>query len=120
MTDVMTHKGYNARIQYDDEDEIFFGKLAGIRDGVSFHASNVKELKAAFHEAVDDYLETCAKVGKKRQKPYSGKVMFRISPEVHRRAAIAAELKGQSLNQWAESVLNEAAAEQNQILGEVK
>lgn len=120
MTDVVTYKGYSARIQYDDEDEIFFGKLAGIRDGIGFHADSVKALKAAFREAVDDYLETCAKTGKKPQKPYSGKVMFRISPEVHRRAAIAAELKGVSLNQWAESVLDEAAGDRKHASDAVK
>ena len=67
-----------------------------------------KELKAAFREAVDDYIETCAKIGKQPQKPYSGKVMFRVKPETHRKAAIAAELSGKSLNQWAEEVLDEA------------
>ena len=110
MTNAMTYKGYQARVEYDDEDEIFFGRIAGIRDSVSFHADSVPELKAAFHEAVDDYLDTCAKIGKEPQKPYSGRVMFRVSPEVHRKAAIAAELEGKSLNQWAEDVLARATA----------
>jgi len=111
MTNVMTYNGYSARIEYDDEDEIFFGRLAGIRDGVSFHADTVAELKAAFHEAVDDYVETCSKIDKTPQKPFSGKVMFRIDPETHRRAALAAELAGISLNQWAEQVIDKAATE---------
>lgn len=109
MSNVMTYKGYSARIEYDDEDGILFGQIAGIRDGVGFHADSVEELRTAFHEAVDDYLETCAKIGKEPQKPYSGKMMFRVSPEVHRKAAIAAELSGKSLNQWAEEVLAQAA-----------
>lgn len=110
MSNVMTYKGYSARIEYDDEDGILFGQIAGIRDGVSFHAESVDELKAAFHEAVDDYLDTCAKIGKEPQKPYSGNVMFRVSPEVHRKAAVAAELAGKSLNQWAEEVLIKATS----------
>jgi predicted HicB family RNase H-like nuclease len=105
----MSYKGYSARIEYDDEDEIFFGRLAGIRDGVGFHGGSVSELKDAFHEAVDDYIATCAKIGKEPQKPYSGKMMFRVDPETHRRAAIAAELAGKSLNQWAEETLAKAA-----------
>ena len=109
MTNVMTYKGYSARIEYDGDDEIFFGKLAGIRDGIGFHADTVAELKTAFHEAVDDYVETCAKAGKEPQKPFSGKVMFRIDPETHRQAALAAELAGVSLNQWAEQVIEKAA-----------
>jgi predicted HicB family RNase H-like nuclease len=109
MTNVMNHKGYSARIEYDDEDGIFTGRIAGIRDGVGFHGETVDELRTAFHEAVEDYIETCAKVGKEPQKAFSGQVMFRVSPEVHRKAALAAELSGKSLNQWAEEALERAA-----------
>ena len=100
----MSYKGYNARIEYDDEDGIFVGRLAGIRDGVGFHAETVAELKAAFREAVDDYIETCAKVGKTPQKAYSGQLMVRVDPEVHAAAAEAAELQKISLAKWAERV----------------
>ena len=65
----MTHKGYAARIDYDDDGRIFTGRIAGIRDGVGFHADTVDGLRQAFHEAVEDYLETCAKIGKERQNP---------------------------------------------------
>ena len=109
MTNTMSYKGYSARIEYDDEDRIFIGHIAGIRDRVGFHADTVEGLRAAFSEAVEDYIETCARVGKEPQKTYSGQVMFRVSPEVHRRAALAAELSGKSLNQWAEDVLDRAA-----------
>lgn len=108
MSNVMSYKGYAARIEYDDEDGILVGRIAGIRDGVGFHAENVEHLRAAFHEAVDDYLASCAKIGKQAQKPYSGKMMFRVSPELHRKAVIAAELEGMSLNQWAEKALTQA------------
>ncbi len=109
MSNVMNYKSYSARIDYDDEDGIFTGKIAGIRDGVGFHGETVDELRAAFHEAVEDYIETCAKISKEPQKAYSGQVMFRVSPEIHRKAALAAELSGKSLNQWAEEVLDRAA-----------
>lgn len=104
----MVYKGYNARIDYDDEDGIFVGRIAGIRDGVGFHADSVAELREAFHEAVEDYLETCARIGKEPQKAFSGQMMFRVKPELHRRAAVAAELAGKSLNQWAEEVIGRA------------
>ena len=109
MSNTMNYKGYTARIEYDDEDGIFFGRIAGISDGVGFHAETVEDLRAAFHDAVEDYIETCAKVGKEPQKAYSGKMMFRVDPEVHRKAALAAELAGKSLNQWAEEALEKAA-----------
>ena len=108
MTNSMTYKGYAARIDYDDDDGIFFGHIAGITDRVGFHANTVDDLRAAFHEAVDDYVETCEKIGKEPQKAYSGKMMFRVSPEIHRKAVFAAELEGKSLNQWAEDVLSRA------------
>jgi len=105
----MTYKGYSARVEFDEKDEIFFGRLAGIRDGVTFHADTVGGLKEAFREAVDDYLETCRKIGKNPQKPFSGNLMLRISPATHQKVAIAAELAGKSLNQWSEEVLSAAA-----------
>jgi predicted HicB family RNase H-like nuclease len=111
----MTHKGYSARIEYDDQDEIFFGKIAGIRDGVSFHGETVAELKAAFHEAVDDYVETCRKIGKEPLKPYSGNLMLRVDPEIHSKVALAAELAGKSLNQWGEEVLAKAAGAKSDL-----
>lgn len=111
MTNTMTHQGYSARVEYDDEDGIFTGRIAGIRDGVGFHADTVADLRQAFHEAVEDYIETCAKIGKPPQRAFSGKVMFRVRPDVHRKAALAAELSGKSLNQWAEEVLDRATSD---------
>jgi predicted HicB family RNase H-like nuclease len=110
MSSVLEYNGYQAIIVFDPDDEIFVGHLAGINDIIGFHGTTVQELKAAFHESVNDYIETCRKMGKPPQKPYSGKVMFRIDPEVHAKAALAAQLKGVSLNQWAEDVLREAAS----------
>jgi len=111
MTNIMTYKGYSARVEYDDDDGILTGRIAGIRDGVGFHAESVESLRAAFREAVDDYVATCARIGKTPQKPFSGRVMFRVDPEIHRKAALAAELSGKSLNRWAEDVLGRAVAE---------
>ena len=88
MMNVLEYKGYSARVELDSDDECFVGRLAGINDIVGFHGETIAELKAAFHEAVDDYVETCGKAGRIPERPYSGKVMFRISPEVHARAEL--------------------------------
>ncbi|MGF9566394.1 type II toxin-antitoxin system HicB family antitoxin [Neorhizobium sp. JUb45] len=106
----MHYNGYAARIEFDADDELFTGHIAGINDVIGFHADNVGDLKAAFHEAVDDYLATCVKLGREPQKPYSGRVMFRIDPEVHANVARAAKLSGKSLNEWAGEVLAKAAS----------
>jgi predicted HicB family RNase H-like nuclease len=108
---VMAYRGYAARVEFDAQDRIFVGHLAGIRDVVGFHGTSVDELEAAFHEAVDDYVAACEKLGQAPEKPFSGRVMFRIDPEVHARAALAAQLAGMSLNQWGEQALRKAAQE---------
>ncbi|HEX8164576.1 MAG TPA: type II toxin-antitoxin system HicB family antitoxin [Beijerinckiaceae bacterium] len=113
----LAYKGHVARIAFDPEDMIFVGRLAGINDVVGFHARSVDELTAAFHDAVDDYIATCGRVGKAPEKPFSGKVMFRVDPAVHAKAALAAEISGKSLNQWAEEALREAAARDLQKAG---
>lgn len=106
---VMTYNGYSARVEFDADDEIFHGTIAGIRDVVGFHADTVADLKAAFHEAVDDYLAACAKIGKQPDKEFKGSLMLRIKPETHRAAAVAAQAQGKSLNQWADEALSRAA-----------
>ena len=106
---ILTHKGYSARVEFDVDDHVFFGHIAGIRDIVGFHAETVNDLIAAFHEAVDDYVATCARVGKPPERPYSGKLMLRVDPRVHAATARAAELAGVSINQWSEQVLSRAA-----------
>ncbi|MFN8495078.1 MAG: type II toxin-antitoxin system HicB family antitoxin [Caldilineaceae bacterium] len=107
---LMTYNGYAARIEYSDEDGCFVGHIAGIRDVVGFHGESVAELRAAFIEAVDDYLATCAKLGRLPQKPYSGKVMLRIDPALHAQAAALAEAQGKSLNAWTQELFQQAIA----------
>jgi predicted HicB family RNase H-like nuclease len=105
----MTYRGYSARVEFDAEDRIFVGHLAGVRDIVGFHGASVAELEAAFHEAVDDYLAACKKLGQEPNKPFSGRVMLRLPPEVHARASARATVDGVSFNQWAAKVLERAA-----------
>ena len=108
-TNSMSYKGYFARVDFEPDDGLFVGRLAGINDVIGFHADSVAQLVEAFHEAVDDYVATCDRAGKAPEKAFSGNVMFRISPEVHARAALAAQLAGKSLNQWGEEALDRAA-----------
>ncbi len=105
----MTYKGYTARVEFDDRDNILVGRLLGITDVVSFHADSARELRAAFEEAVDDYLEACQRIGKRPEKTASGRLMLRVPPEVHGAALVAAQAAGKSLNQWAAEVLKDAA-----------
>jgi predicted HicB family RNase H-like nuclease len=108
MINFMTYKGYSARIEYDDEDAILVGHIAGIKDIIGFHAESVVELRGAFEQAVDDYVVACEQLGQSPDKSSNGKILLRVDPEIHRAALIAAELKGKSLNQWATDVLRDA------------
>jgi predicted HicB family RNase H-like nuclease len=101
----MMYKGYAARVQYSEEDSCFVGHIAGIRDVVGFHGESVTELRAAFQEAVDDYLQTCSQLGRDPDHSYSGQFRLRLEPELHARAALAAELQGKSLNAWVSEVI---------------
>ncbi|HYE28588.1 MAG TPA: type II toxin-antitoxin system HicB family antitoxin [Allosphingosinicella sp.] len=108
---LVSYKGYNAVIEFDADDLLLVGRIAGINDVVGFHGSNPQEVVTAFHEAVDDYLETCAEIGKTPEKSYSGKLMIRTDPSIHAQAALAATIEGISLNQFAERALKDCAEE---------
>ena len=104
----MTYKGFAARVEYSEDDECFIGHVAGIRDVIGFHGDNVNELRAAFQEAVDDYLTTCEKSGKEPNRPYSGQFRLRLAPELHARAAMVAETRGKSLNAWVADAIEKS------------
>lgn len=105
----MTYKGYTARIEFDDRDNIFWGKVLGIVDTITFEGETVAQLTDDFHNAIDFYLEDCAKTGRSPEKPSSGRLMLRVPPEVHSAALVAAQSAGMSLNQWATDVLKKAS-----------
>jgi predicted HicB family RNase H-like nuclease len=109
MKNVMNYKGYTARIEFDERDNVFTGKIIGIADSITFHGETVEELRADFKAAIEHYLADCAATGRKPLRTASGKLMLRVSPEVHAKALATAKTAGKSLNQWAEEVLDKAA-----------
>jgi len=76
----MSYKGYTARVEYDERDNIFVGRILGIRSIISFHGETVAELRAEFEHAVKDYLAECKKEGLHPEKPASGKLLLRVPP----------------------------------------
>ncbi|MGS0757739.1 type II toxin-antitoxin system HicB family antitoxin, partial [Roseateles sp. GG27B] len=79
----MSFKGYTARIEFDERDSIFVGRVLGLHQIISFHGETVAELRHAFEDAVEDFLQDCKEQGIKPEKPASGKLMLRVPPEVH-------------------------------------
>ena len=102
---MMTYKGYGAKVEFDDDAMIFHGEVIGIRDVVTFQGKTVNELKKAFHDSVDDYLDMCQSRGEEPEKPFSGKFVVRVSPDVHRKMYMAAKKAGQSINAWLNMTL---------------
>lgn len=101
---MMEHGGYRAAVTYDDAG-FFHGEVIDTRDVITFQGASVAELRQAFKDSVDEYLEVCAERGRNPDKPYSGKVALRLTPDVHRAATAAAQAEAKSLNTWlAETV----------------
>lgn len=94
----MEYKGYSARVQFDEDANIFHGEVINLRDVITFEGETVGELRQAFEDSVDDYLEFCAERGEDPEKPYSGKFVVRVEPELHKRLAIEARRRGVSIN----------------------
>jgi len=97
---MMKYKGYSGKAEYDDEAEIFYGEIIGLRDVVTFKGASVKELQRSFRESIDDYLAFCKRMNKAPDVPASGRLILRISPELHSRAVVVAKSEGRSLNTW--------------------
>lgn len=109
---MMEYKGYIGMVEYDDEAEILHGEVINIKDVITFQAQSVSDLRTAFQESIDDYLEYCEERGEEPDKPFSGKFMLRVTPEQHRLISIAAKKSGQSLNAWvAERIHRDAQQE---------
>ena len=106
---MMEYKGYFAKVEFDDGADIFHGEVINLRDVVTFQGQTVDELHKALRDSIDDYLEFCAQRGEEPEKPYSGKFMVRVEPELHKTIALKARQDGTSLNSWIHDTLAKAA-----------
>ncbi len=105
---MMEYKGYIGKVEFDEDAGVIHGEVINTRDVITFQGDTVAEVKKAFHESVDDYLEFCISRGESPDKPFSGQFVTRISPGLHRQIHLAATLSGQSLNAWVTKQLEGA------------
>ncbi|MEY8403923.1 type II toxin-antitoxin system HicB family antitoxin [Oscillospiraceae bacterium 44-34] len=105
MNGMMEYKGYHAKVEYSAEDNAFVGQVFGIADTLVFDGQSIGELETMFHASIDDYLELCQEIGKEPDKEYRGTFNVRVPVELHRAAAMVAEAKGTSLNQFVTEAL---------------
>lgn len=107
---LMTVDGYNAKIEYDPELDMFRGEILGLTGGADFYGKTPKELRAEFKKSLADFLEVCKEKGIEPRRNYSGKFNLRIPPELHERLAIAAQAEGKSINTLAQEALAQHVA----------
>lgn len=111
MNNTIEYKDYVGSVEFSEADGIFYGKVLGIRSLISYEGTNAVELISDFHGAVDDYLEHCRESGKEPEKAYKGSFNVRISPELHKDAAVYAISHNISLNSFVEDSIKEALVE---------
>ncbi len=102
---MMEYKGYVGNVTFDDDVGIFHGDVVNTRDVITFQGRSVEEIRKAFHESVDEYLDWCKERNKTPDKPFSGKLIVRIPPALHRSIFLSAKQEGKSLNRWIEDHL---------------
>jgi len=105
MKDIIKYKEFIGSVHFSADDDIFFGKIELIYDLVTFEGSSVTELKEAFVEAVDDYIELCSLKGKTPQKQYKGSFNIRIKHELHKKISLKDRDEGININQFVQKVL---------------
>lgn len=109
---MMTYLGYHGSVSFDDEAEIFHGEVQDLKDVITFQGSSVEELKKSFQESIDDYLAFCRERGEEPDKPYSGRFVLRVNPQLHRKMSALSSLEGTSLNNWVSSRLEAIVSQQ--------
>lgn len=107
---MMEHKGYLATVEFDADASLIHGRVVNTRDVITFQGRSVDEIKQAFVDSVEDYLEFCAARHEEPERPFSGKLLLRMPPELHRSVTICAAEQGMSVNRWMVLQLEESVA----------
>lgn len=102
---MMEYKGYIGKVEFDGDADIFHGEVINTRDVITFQGKSTDELRKALQDSVDDYLEFCADLDRRPDKPFSGKFVVRIAPELHSKVFLAAKKSHKSLNSWVNDTL---------------
>jgi predicted HicB family RNase H-like nuclease len=106
----MTLEGYQAKIEYDRELDLFRGEILGLAGGADFYGRNPKELRTEFKKSLHVFLEVCREKGIEPRRHYSGKFNLRIPPELHEQLAIVAQAEGKSINTLAQEAIQRIVA----------
>lgn len=103
----MEYKGYVGHIEFDDDAGLFHGEVINTRDVITFQGASVSELRKALRGSVNDYLAFCAGRGEDPDKPFSGKFLVRLEPDLHRAIVVAAAREQKSVNAFVTEALED-------------
>jgi predicted HicB family RNase H-like nuclease len=92
----LEYKGYIGVVEFDDEAGLFHGEVVNLRDVITFQGDSVNDLRQAFIDSVEDYLEFCAQRGELPEKPLSGQLLLRLEPDLHRGIRSGRKVKKES------------------------
>lgn len=106
---ILTHDGYIAEVELDEDAGILHGQVINTTAVLTFQGKTVDEVKKAFVDTIEDYVAWCKERGKEPEKPYSGRLMLRLSPALHRRLANEAARQHKSLNALIAETLERVA-----------
>lgn len=107
--DYLEYKGYKGTVEYSKEDDCLVGKVIGMhQDLILYEGKTLTEIKEDFKNAIDSYIESCLANGLTPRKPFSGKLVLRMSSELHGRVAIAAAANGATINDFINKALTTA------------
>lgn len=99
--DYLEYKGYKGTVEYSKEDDCLVGKVVGMHhDIIVYEGNTLKDLKQDFEDAVDSYIDGCLAEGIQPRKPFNGKLVLRMSSELHGRIADAATDCGTTINDF--------------------
>ena len=112
MSNLLSHKGYVGRVEFDAEGGVLWGTVAGIGDVIHFQGDTAAEVVRAFRESVDDYLDFCAELGRRPEEAKSGELRVRVGPELHSGVEAAANAAGVSVDDWVLRQLKRGVAEE--------
>jgi len=102
------YEGYTGTVEIDEDDNSLHGEVVGLTDMIAYEGKTPQALVKSFRAAVDEYLSFCAERGEEPEKPFSGRFVVRISPELHCAAAQAARDSDQSMNMWVKGAIESA------------
>jgi predicted HicB family RNase H-like nuclease len=106
MKDILNYKGFIGSVHFSSDDKVFFGKIEGINDLITFEGETVKELTDAFQYVVDEHIKDCDSENVAPEKSYKGSFNVRLTPELHRRIAVSAKMRGESINKFVSDTLS--------------